>query len=60
MPSVRHHSNTALIRPSVLLLDQFRAHPGNGIDFGSRCCKDHEHMTVFLPAVKDGLAFVLK
>jgi predicted alpha/beta superfamily hydrolase len=53
-------ANTALIRPSVLLLDQFKAHPGNGIDFGWRYYKDHEHMTVFLSAVKDGLAFVLK
>jgi len=52
--------NTALIRPSVLLLDQFKAHPGNGIDVGWRYYKDQEHMTVFLPAVKDGLAFVLK
>lgn len=52
--------NTALIRPSVLLLDQFKTHPGNGIDFGWRYYKDQEHMTVFLPAVKDGLAFVLK
>lgn len=52
--------NTALIRPSVLLLDQFKAHPGNGIDFGWRYYKDQEHMSVFLPAVKDGLAFVLK
>jgi predicted alpha/beta superfamily hydrolase len=52
--------NTAFIRPSVLLLDQFKAHPGNGIDFGWRYYKDQEHLTVFLPAVKDGLAFVLK
>ena len=52
--------DTALIRPSVLLLDQFKAHSGNGIDFGWRYYKDHEHMTVFLPAVKDGLAFVLR
>lgn len=52
--------NTALIRPSVLLLDQVKAHQGNGIDFGWRYYKDQEHMTVFLPAVKDGLAFVLK
>jgi predicted alpha/beta superfamily hydrolase len=52
--------NTALIRPSVLLLDQFKAHQGNGIDVNWRYYKDHEHMTVFLPAVKDGLAFVLK
>jgi predicted alpha/beta superfamily hydrolase len=52
--------NTALIRPSVLLLDRFKAHPANGIDFGWRYYKDHDHMTIFLPAVKDGLAFVLK
>jgi predicted alpha/beta superfamily hydrolase len=53
-------ANTALIRPSVLLLDQLKAHPGNGIDCGWRYYKNHEHMSVFLPAVKDGLAFVLK
>jgi hypothetical protein len=41
-------------------LDQFKAHPGNGIDVGWRYYKDQEHTTVFLPAVKDGLAFVLK
>jgi hypothetical protein len=52
--------NSALIRPSVLLLDQFKAHQGNGIDFGWRYYEDHEHMTVFPPAVRDGLAFVLK
>jgi len=52
--------NTALIRPSVLLLDQFKAHPGNGIAFDWRYYKDQEHMTVFPTAVKDGLAFVLK
>jgi predicted alpha/beta superfamily hydrolase len=52
--------NTALIRPSVLLLDQFKAHPKNGIEFGWRYYKDLEHMTVFPPAVRDGLAFVLK
>lgn len=52
--------NTALIRPSVLLLDQFKAHQGNGIALGWRYYKDQEHMTVFVPAVKDGLAFVLR
>ncbi len=52
--------NTALIRPSVLLLDQFNAHQESGINLGWRYYKDQEHMTVFLPGVKDGLAFVLK
>jgi predicted alpha/beta superfamily hydrolase len=52
--------NTALIRPSVLLLDQFRAHPKNGIDLRWRYYKDQEHLTVFRPAVKDGLAFVFE
>ena len=52
--------NAALIRPSVLLLDQFKAHPGNGIAFDWRYYRDQEHMTVFPTAVKDGLAFVLK
>ncbi len=52
--------NTALIRPSVLLLDQFKAHQGNGIAVRWQYYKDQEHATVFLPAVKDGLAFVLK
>jgi predicted alpha/beta superfamily hydrolase len=52
--------HTALIRPSVLLRDQFEAHHGNGIDFGWRYYENHDHVTVFPPAVKDGLAFVLK
>jgi predicted alpha/beta superfamily hydrolase len=49
-----------LIRPSVLLLDQFRTHPTNGIALDWRYYKDQDHMTVFSPAVRDGLAFVLK
>jgi predicted alpha/beta superfamily hydrolase len=53
-------ANAALIRPSVLLLDQLKAHPGNGIDLGWRYYKDHDHMSVVRPAVADGLAFVLK
>jgi predicted alpha/beta superfamily hydrolase len=52
--------NTALIRPSVLWLDQLRASPRNGIDLAWRYYKDQEHMAVFQPAVKDGLAFVLR
>jgi len=49
-----------LIRPSVLLRDQFRAHPANGIALGWRYYEDQDHMTVFPAAVRDGLAFVLK
>ena len=49
-----------LIRPSVLLLDQFRTHLTNGIALDWRYYKDQEHTTVFPPAVRDGLAFVLK
>jgi predicted alpha/beta superfamily hydrolase len=52
--------NTDLIRPSVLLLDALVAHRGNGIRLDWRYYQDHEHMTVFHPAVKDGLAFVLR
>jgi len=49
-----------LVRPSVLLLDQFRTDPTNGIALDWRYYKDQEHMTVFPPAVRDGLGFVLK
>jgi hypothetical protein len=49
-----------LIRSSVLLLDQFRTHPTNGIALDWRYYDDQDHMTVFPRAVRDGLAFVLK
>jgi predicted alpha/beta superfamily hydrolase len=49
-----------LIRPSVLLLDQFKTQPTNGIALHWRYYEDRDHMTVFPPAVRDGLAFVLK
>jgi predicted alpha/beta superfamily hydrolase len=52
--------NAALIRPSVLLLDQFKVHQGNGIDVVSRYYKDHDHMSIFPSALRDGLAFVLR
>jgi predicted alpha/beta superfamily hydrolase len=52
--------SAALIRPSVLLLDQFKAHQGNGIDVVWRYYKDHDHMSVVPSAVRDGLASVLR
>lgn len=53
--------NSALIRPSVLLSDELKASAAaNGITFGCSYYKDLDHMSVFAPAVKDGLDFVLR
>jgi predicted alpha/beta superfamily hydrolase len=51
---------TALIRPSLLLLDYLKANSKNKIKMDWKYYKDYDHMTVFQPAVKDGLMFLLK
>lgn len=52
--------NTALIRPGVLLLDYLRASSKNNIKLNWKYYKDYDHMSVFQPAVNDGLKFLLK
>ena len=52
--------NTGLIRPSLLLLDYLKASSKNKIKMDWKYYKDYDHMTVFQPAVNDGLIFLLK
>ena len=52
--------SNALIRPSLLLLDGLKACPNANIKLDWKLYKDHDHMSVFQPAVTDGLKFVIK
>ncbi|MBV9988552.1 MAG: alpha/beta hydrolase [Chitinophagaceae bacterium] len=49
---------TAQTRPTLLLLDNLKS--GSAISFDWRYYPAEDHMSVFLPAVKDGLYFLLK
>lgn len=51
--------NSALIRPTVLFVDALQATPAAGIDLNWKFYPDLDHMSVFNPAVVDGLRFVL-
>ena len=53
-------AQTALIRPSISLLDYLKTHPTSNIQLDWKFYKDHDHMSVFQPAVNDGLKFVIK
>lgn len=50
--------NTLQIRPSILLLDNLNASLGNTIKLEWKYYKDYDHMSVFQPALKDGLKFI--
>jgi len=52
--------NTALIRPSLLLLDYLKASSNDKIKMDWKYYKGYDHMTVFQAAVNDGLIFLLK
>jgi uncharacterized protein len=51
---------TAQIRPGLFLLDYLRASSKNNIKLDWKFYKDEDHMSVFQPAVIDGLKFILK
>lgn len=51
---------TAQIRPTVSLLDILTAVPKTNFSFARKYYKDYDHMTVFVPAITDALAFLLK
>ena len=51
--------NTVLIRPSLLLLDNLSTSFGNNIKLDWTYYKDHDHMSVFRPALNDGLKFIV-
>ena len=51
--------NSALIRPTVQFVDALQAAPAAGIDLNWKFYPDLDHMSVFNPAVVDGLRFVL-
>jgi predicted alpha/beta superfamily hydrolase len=52
--------NTALIRPSLVLLDYLKESSKNNGNVAWSYYKDYDHMSVFAPAIKDGLKFLLK
>jgi len=51
--------NTALIRPDLLLLDNLKASSKSSIIMDWKFYKDYEHMSVFQPAVNDGLKWIM-
>jgi uncharacterized protein len=51
--------NTVQIRPGLLLLDNLNASLGNTIKLDWKYYKDYDHMSVFQPALNDGLKFIL-
>jgi len=51
---------TALSRPTLLLLDYLNTHPNNHIKLDWKYYRDCDHMSVFQPAVNDGLKFLFK
>lgn len=50
-------ANTALIRPSFILLDHINASKQNKLRLEWNFYKDHHHMTVLQPAMYDALKF---
>jgi uncharacterized protein len=51
---------TALIRPSLTLVDYIRQNQQNKLRFDWKYYKDYDHMTVPAPAIYDALKFFLK
>jgi uncharacterized protein len=51
--------STIQIRPSLLLLDNLNTSLGNSIKLDWRYYKDYDHLSVFQPALYDGLKFIL-
>ena len=58
--AIANTAENALIRPSISLLDYLKTHPKSNIQLDWKFYKDHDHMSVFQPAVNDGLKFVIK
>jgi predicted alpha/beta superfamily hydrolase len=52
--------NTARIRPSLLLLDNLQSRPQTNFQLEWKYYSDQDHFSVFLPAVTDGLKYLLK
>jgi hypothetical protein len=52
--------HTALIRPSVLLLNYLKQAETNSLNYGWKYYKDADHMNVFEPAANDALRFLLQ
>jgi predicted alpha/beta superfamily hydrolase len=51
--------DSALIRPTVLFVDAVKAAPERGIRLAWKYYPSQDHMSVFQPAVLDGLRFVV-
>jgi len=51
--------NTALTRPTILLLDYLKARASDQFKFDSKFYKDDDHFSVFEAAVKDGLKLLV-
>jgi uncharacterized protein len=52
--------NTAMIRPGLSLLEDLKARSQTNFKFEWKFYSNHDHFSVFLPAVMDGLKFLLK